>query len=120
MTKIRPNLEYAAAAWSTGLTRHLKDLIESVQKRALRIVYGEKSYTINLANSGLETLEARRDTICRDLFKQIQAPGHPLHSLLPPKKQVHRTLRNQRLYNVPLIRTERCKKSYIYYCISNF
>jgi len=37
---IRPVMEYAAPVWHTGLTAELTESLESVQKRALRIIFG--------------------------------------------------------------------------------
>jgi len=41
---IRPVLEYAVAAWHTGLNTELSDQLEITQKRALRIIYGGSSF----------------------------------------------------------------------------
>ena len=38
-TAVRPVLEYACPVWHSGLTVAQSDLLESVQKRAIRIVY---------------------------------------------------------------------------------
>ena len=42
---IRPVLEYAVAAWHTGLTKEQSDELEALQKRALRIIYGGSRVT---------------------------------------------------------------------------
>jgi len=41
---VRPVLEYAVAAWHTGLTTKLSDQLEITQKRALRIIYDGSSF----------------------------------------------------------------------------
>ena len=58
---VRPHLEFAVQAWSPW-TRADKDLLESVQKRAVRMMSGvtEVSYEDRLKLIGLTTLEARR------------------------------------------------------------
>jgi len=42
---ICPVMEYAAPVWHTGLTAELVKSLESVQKRALRIMFGGSSFT---------------------------------------------------------------------------
>ena len=65
-----PQLEYAAPAWSTSITKEQRCALESIQKRALRIIMPELEYVEALKKSGLETLEKRRDHICRKFFKK--------------------------------------------------
>jgi len=50
---VRSVLEYACVTWSTSLPIHLKDKIERVQERALRILFPALSYrdAIVAANS---------------------------------------------------------------------
>ena len=58
---IRSRIEYASPAWSS-LTVYLSGVItviESIQKRALRIIYPDTSYEGALICTGLETLSDR-------------------------------------------------------------
>ena len=43
---IRPVTEYPAPVWHTGLTAELGESLESVQKRALRIISGSNSFLL--------------------------------------------------------------------------
>jgi len=58
---VRPHLEYAQAVWSPRLIKHI-DAIESVQRRATRLVsgYRNKSYEYRLRKINLPTLKIRR------------------------------------------------------------
>ncbi len=38
LTLVRPVVEYAYLVWSTGLTKEQSQTLESIQKRALRII----------------------------------------------------------------------------------
>ena len=40
-TMIRPILEYACPVWHAGLTKGESDIIEKIQKRALKIIYSD-------------------------------------------------------------------------------
>ena len=54
---IRSPVEYAAPAWS-NLNAGLSNVIESIQRRALKIIYPSLSYGSALTCSGLETVES--------------------------------------------------------------
>ena len=61
--------------------------IERVQKRCLRIIFPQLSYSEALDKSSLNRLDTRREEITKQIFKQIKSPTHPLHYLIPhPKK----------------------------------
>ena len=57
---LRPFLEYACPVWHPGLTKSLCSKIESIQKRAIKIVLGTSYTTYNegLARLELTTLES--------------------------------------------------------------
>ena len=44
-TVVRPVLEYACPVWHSGLTVAQSNLLESVQKRAIRIVYPDADHS---------------------------------------------------------------------------
>ena len=52
---VRSVLEYASLVWA-GLPDYLSDLIESVQRQAMRIIMPNQSYDQALVCSGLQTL----------------------------------------------------------------
>ena len=61
---IRSVLEYSSPAYHSQLTKHLTNLLEKVQKRSLRLIYGyEKDYASLLTESGLQSLERRREIL---------------------------------------------------------
>ena len=69
---IRPVMEYAglyaAPVWHTGLTTELAENMQSIQKRALRIIFGENSFTISSYHSfcdslAVSSLYERRDKL---------------------------------------------------------
>jgi hypothetical protein len=61
-TYVRCHLEYSVQAWCPW-TQKDKDVLESVQRRAVRMISGlqSKEYLDRLKEVGLTTLEARRD-----------------------------------------------------------
>ena len=65
---MRSILEYSVPAYNSQLTQFQKNLLEKIQKRALRLIYGfDKTYEAFLDESKLETLETRREK----LFKKF-------------------------------------------------
>ena len=64
---VRSVVEYAAPAWS-NVTIYLSDLIETIQKRALRIIYPSLTYEGALVHSGFRTLVARRKDLCKSFM----------------------------------------------------
>ena len=60
---IRSVLEYAAPVWS-GLPVYLYDVLEAVQRRAMRIIFPHADYNTALCSAGLGSLADRRDATC--------------------------------------------------------
>ena len=60
---IRSVLEYAAPVWS-GLPVYLTEVLEAVQRRAMRIIFPYADYNTALCSAGLGSLADRRDAIC--------------------------------------------------------
>ena len=70
--------------WS-DLTQNLTNLIESVQKRALRIILPSLAYEDALTRSGLETLASRRSNACQMFVEKMKSVianilRHNIHS----------------------------------------
>ena len=79
---IQPCIEYASPVWS-DLTQNLISIIESVQKRALRIIFPSTSYEVALTQSGLETLENRQANACQMFADKMKSADHiNIHFLL--------------------------------------
>jgi hypothetical protein len=77
-------IEYASPVWS-DLTQNLTNLIESVQKRALRIILPSLAYEDALTRSGLETLASRRSNACQMFVEKMKSVianilRHNIHS----------------------------------------
>ena len=116
---VRPVLEYACPVWHPGLTKAQSDLIEGQQRRALRIIHPTLSYREALAISGLQTLAARRDDICKKLFRDICQSDHKLHYLLPTAKTVPYHLQSLKL-PVPKLKNKHFCSSFIIHSLLNY
>ena len=113
LTCIRPVTEYACALFHNSLPKYLAEDLESSQKRALRIIFPQKCYEQALEDTGLPSLQARREHITAKLFREItDDPSHKLYSLLPPKNTCGINLRRRRTYTVPKVKTDRLRNLY--------
>ena len=117
ITLIRPILEYASQVWTTGLSSESSKLLESIQKRACRIICPGKNYKDALEQTKLESLYDCRIHKCKDLFQQMQNSHHKLHSMLPKKKVCHYSTRNPSQYPLPKCKTNRTKNSFVPWCL---
>ena len=83
---IRPVLEYAAAVRNHLLTKTQIDQLETIQRRALRIIYSytnDMPYINALYCAAIPSLADRREQLSRKFFKSVQLPSSCLSSLLP-------------------------------------
>jgi len=78
-----PVLEYACPAWHNSLNTEKSCRIESVQKRALKIIYGHGDYSDTCVKQGLPTSASRRTEICTSFFNNsVLKKNSCLHYLL--------------------------------------
>ena len=77
------------------------DLLESVQKRAMRIIHPELHYTEALVAAQLPTLNERRSRLFHKLVTEMQSNDPKLSHLLPSQKTHFYSLRSAMKYNLP-------------------
>jgi len=103
-----PAMEYAAPVWHTGLTAELTKSLESVQKRALKIIFRGNSFTNSIYLSfceslAISSLQSRRETLSANFFPKILDPSCCLHYLIPNQRsgsQLNKP-RNHSFYSPP-------------------
>ncbi|MFM2293543.1 MAG: hypothetical protein RIS29_3356, partial [Bacteroidota bacterium] len=124
-TIVRSLLEYACPVWHNSLTIEQSDQIESIQKRALKIICGSNNFDYEqlLALYNLSSLVERRETLCKRFFeKSVLSSSSCLHYLLPPYRDpnIIAKLRHANLFATPTARTERFRKSFLMYALDNY
>ena len=117
---IRSVLEYACEVWHPGLTRGQSSKLESIQKRAMRMIFPSVQYLEALDAVHLPTLAARREEACRTFFLNMTKPDHKLHHLLPTSWTSSHHFRTTSTYPFPKLRTCRSRQSVINYGRFNF
>lgn len=74
--------EYAAEVWQ-DIPAYLSDAIESIQKRALKIIFSNFSYEQALDQAKLSLLVDRRIFVCKKLMAEMRNEDHPISFLAP-------------------------------------
>ena len=83
------------------ITNYLSDDLETIQRRALKIIFPRMTYDEALSRTGFQTLYASRQELTERLFWDVESNNeHKLHNLLPPLIEIDTTLRNKSKYNV--------------------
>jgi hypothetical protein len=122
-TVVRPVLEYACPVWHSSLTQGQTKALESLQKRAMRIIFSHGDYQAATIIAGIDTLQTRRETLSAKFFyNSILDNTSCLHYLLPPSRdtEIIARLRHPTTYETIRARTARFQKSYIPYCLTNY
>jgi len=121
--KVRPVLEYACPVWHSGLTTRQCNAIESIQKRAIRIIYGESDYQTALIVAIVNSLKNRRETLMARFSKrQVLANNALFHHLLPVRhdNETISSLRKSQPFHSIRAHTKKFRKSFLLYCLDNF
>ena len=116
---VRPVVEYACQVWGMSLTKELSDNIESIQRRAFKIIFPHLTYHQACTATESPQLITRRESMCKKLFKDIENPEHKLFDLLPEKYNNTYSLRKNRKYVPPKCKTNRYKNSFFPWCAYN-
>jgi len=109
---IRSVCEYAYPAWHSSLTVTQTKALESLQQRAMRIIFQDNDYMLSLIRARLDTLESRREHLTERFFKgNVLRESSCLHYLLPDKLETSITdkLRHPKTFKPLPIRLELLK-----------
>ena len=119
---IRPVTEYSCFVWHSSLTKEHANRLENIQRRAVRLIFGNNNQDMNSAMSSLTSLADRREHLAKHFFEGLLSPTNCLHHLLPPKRDLNviLKLRSANHYSGYTARTERFKNSAITYALNNF
>ena len=118
---IRPLTEYAAPVWNAGLTKAQVNKLETIQKRALKIILGQNylDYEHALSKSNLVSLSNCREALCVDFATKLNCSDMFRQWLPQPRSSsVQYQLRNSNNLSVVKCNTNRYKRSPIPYFTS--
>lgn len=119
---IRPVLEYACPIWQSSLTAEQRDRLETIQRRALRIITNSCDYELQCAILNIEPFYVRTDNLSRLFFNKVQSESDCIHNLLPIERSniLLSKLRCANLLPYINCRTNHFYKSFIPYSLRNY
>ena len=115
---MRSVLEYSSSVYHSQLTKFQENLLEKMQKRVLRLIYGyDLSYQQLLNVSSLESLTSRRESNLKKFAEKTQKNTKYTESWFPPNQSVRHnrftnpyleeTTTGNRLYKSPIFAMRR-------------
>ena len=80
-------MEYASPVWA-GLPNYLNYLLESIERKAMKIIFPSASYSEALDKAGLESLESRRVSACKSFANKCKTSS-TLNKLFREPTTIH-------------------------------
>ncbi len=118
---ILPLLDYADVVWHSSITCKQSSQLETLQRRACRIVLGSKftSYNDALQDCELESLSSRREDHCQRFAEGLAKSTRTMDLLPPTRYESHsRNLRSGNNVSQLRTRTSRFRNSPIPYFVN--
>jgi hypothetical protein len=75
-------MEYASPVFHDSLTQYLSDDLESIQRRAMKIIFPGITYDEALSITNVQRLKTRRQELSNKLFQERL---YRLYGILPPR-----------------------------------
>ena len=111
---VRPCFDFASVVYHSLLTRTQSDMLERMQRKFLKIIYGfDVSYRTCLARAGLDLLSVRRSMLC-ERFALKTASNPSFVHWYPKNPKLSHDLRTTKTYHEYQTRTERLRAAPIY------
>ena len=111
---IRPVMEYGCQVWHNNLPQYLSDKLQSIQNRAIKIIYRNNS------SNNILPLADRRSNLCKSYFAKLKKKDHILNAILPSPHDHGYNTRFKTQYPKPVCKTQRFKNSFINYSLLNY
>ena len=106
-------LEYSCEVWSNSITQYQTEELERVQKRAMCIMFLDRTYDEALVIANCERLHIRREKICINTLRKIITQGPLKEHVLQTRETAHHyNIRNLQDISLYKCRTERFKNSF--------
>ena len=114
-TCVRSVIDYAVQVFYNALPQYLINELIHIEKRAISIIMPDTSYGNAGEILGESPIVDHIDSLYDKLFYSITSDkDHRLNCLLPPfYKNPRYNLRNYRPYDIPHVRTNRAKNSFV-------
>ena len=123
---IGTNREWAlrmCPVWHSSLTVAQTKTLESLQQRAIKIIFPAVKDYMSLIFANVDTLESRREQLTERFFRQsVLRKSSCLHYLLPDKRDsvITDRLCHPKTFKPLLMKTEKFRKSFVPYCLKHY
>jgi len=121
---VRPVLEYASPVWHSSLTVAQRESLESIQKRAMRIIFPHLDYSGSLFIAKTDTLEDRPEELAKRFFRRNVLDEtsclHYLRKSQERSQEIVMRLRSSQTFEHYSVRTEKFRKSFIPFSVNNY
>ena len=112
---IRSVVEYASPVFHSSLPKYLSDEVERIEKRALKIIFPDCSYSEALKRADLPALYARRVFLSNKLFNSISSSrNQKLSNLLLPPGHLSQKLRSNKRFIISGCKSNWLKELFYY------
>jgi hypothetical protein len=113
--------DYAIPALYYSLPQYLKNELIRLEKRAIAIIMPDVVYRDALKFLNIKPMENHHENLCDNLFRsEMLDTNHKICHLLPERHNLGHFLRNENNFNIPLIKTNRTKNSFIFAMCNKF
>jgi hypothetical protein len=86
-----------------------------LEKKAIAIIMPDVVYRDALKLLNIKPMENHHKNLCDNLFRCVMLDtNHNIYHLLPERHNLGHFLRNENNFNIPLIKTNRTKNSFIF------
>ena len=112
-----PPVEKVGGRRPPAFPPHYTKALESLQRRALCIIYEDGDYMLSLSRAGFDTLEERREQLTERFFRRSALPETScLHYLLPSKLDVSVTSRLRHARTLEHLKCRTVKFRHSFFC----
>ena len=110
LSMLRPILEYCSPVYHSMITEEMSNLLENMQKLALRIIFGfDKDYTTILAEKNIISLKDRRQLAFENFAVKLSSSSRFKHWF--PLNEAEVNMRGRKKYQEVYARTKRLYES---------
>ena len=81
-------MEYACPVWHPSVTTAQAKTLQTLQKRAMNIIFPGMDYRLSLIMTGVDTLEDRREALTERCFKKASYRRLPVFTTSCPTEEI--------------------------------
>ena len=87
--------------WQSGLTNDQRDRLESLQRRAIKLISGSQDYEFYCCIYQIEPIKVRLDNLAQQFFHKICDSNNYINYILPNKRPIELTNKLRQSNSLP-------------------